>query len=105
MARTKILAKPKGNEIVLADNKTYHLAPANLNLLQNLEEEFDCSLEELTEKIAKRQAASLKKLLYVFLKENYPELTLENVGALVTVEILERVSDKVAEIIQALQED
>ena len=95
-----LLATPKGKTIKLSDGKEYTLAPFTLNTLANLEQEFDCDLEELTAKLAKRAATSFRKLLWVLLREDYPDLTLEGVGKLVE---LNQMNEVVSELTSALE--
>ena len=95
-----ILATPKGRTIKLADGKEYTLAPLTLNTLANLEEAFDCDLEELQSKLAKRGATAFRKLLWVFLRGDYPDLTLVGVGDLVE---LSQMSEVVTELTAALE--
>jgi len=96
-----ILAEVRGKTIKLADGKDYTLAPLNLNLLANLEAEFDCDLEELGAKLSTgRVATAFRKLLWLFLRDNYPELKEVDVGRLVEVSIM---TDVVAELTLALE--
>jgi len=96
---TEILATPKGKTIKLADGEDYTLAPFTLNTLANLEEEFDCDLEELQTKLTKRTATAFRKLLWVLLREEYPDLKIDGVGKLVE---LSQVSSIVEELTAAL---
>jgi len=96
-----ILATPKGKTFKLADGKEYTLSPFNLNTLANLEEAFDCELEELESKLKKHSATAFRKLLLVLLLEDYPDLTLIDVGKLVS---LDKMTDIVAELTIALGE-
>ncbi|MBA7602014.1 hypothetical protein ES703_09099 [subsurface metagenome] len=86
-----ILSTPKGNTIKLG-KKEYKLSPLNLNVLASIEEEFDCTFAELGEKLEKRQASSLLKLIYILLKDNYPDMTQDKIGGLVDLDNLEEVS-------------
>ena len=81
-----ILTTTRGRKLKLAGGKEYTLAPFNLNTLANLEEEFDCDLENLESKMSKRTATSFRKMLWVLLRENYPDISLSEVGKLVEVE-------------------
>lgn len=96
-----ILATPKGRIIKLADDKEYTLAPFNLNTLANLEEAFDCDLDKLEEKLSGRTATAFRKLLWVLLREDYPKMTLIEVGKLVQ---LDQMTDLVEELTAALGE-
>ena len=83
-----ILATPKGKAVKLSDGKTYNLSPLNLTTLANLEEEFDCDMDELGAKLvaSKRTAGAFRGLLWVLLQENYPEISKVDAGKLVEME-------------------
>lgn len=92
--------KPK--KITLSDGKEYTLSPINLNVLADIETEMGCSLNELEKKFNKSQASSLRTLLYVLLKPNHPEITPEDVGKLVSVNLISEVSEAIGEVIKEL---
>ena len=81
-----ILATAKGKKIKLADGKEYTLSPYNMNMMADLEEEFDCDLSELGDKLKGRRFTTLRRLLWVFLRENYPDMTLREAGKLVELD-------------------
>ena len=89
----KLLKKVEPRKVVLADGKEYKLGPVSLNVLANLEEEFGCGLNELSKKFGKQQASSFRLLLFVMLRENYPEITKEQAGKLVSMELIPEISN------------
>ncbi len=94
------MVTPKGKKITLADGNKNTLEHMTLNTLTNLEEEFDCDIEDIQIKMAEgRKAQVFRRLLWIFLKEGYPELTVEDVGRLVA---LDQVTGLVAELNEAL---
>lgn len=95
-----ILATPQGKVVTLSDGKQYTLSPMNLNVLANLEDVFDCNLDELQEVFSKRTTTNFRKFLKVMLQENYPELTLEDVGRLVEIS---QVSTLLSEMMEGLK--
>ena len=97
----KLLKKVESRKVVLADGKEYKLGPVNLNVLTGLEDEFGCALDELDKKFAKPRASHLRTLLYVLLKENHPEITMEKAGGLVSIDILPAVTVIINEVIVA----
>jgi len=96
-----ILAKQKGMIIKLSDGKEYQLSPFNLNILADMEEAFDCDLQEMKTVLAARTATAFRKLLHVLLAENYPELTLKDVGSLVE---MKSVNDVISSLTKSLTE-
>lgn len=83
--KTNILSTPQSKTIKLADGIEYTMKPFNLNMMEEVEDKFEESWDEL---IGKMRARVLKYLLYVCLKSDHPELTEQKVGELVTAEIL-----------------
>lgn len=96
---TDVLATPRGKLIKLADGNDYTLSPYNMNIMANLEEEFDCSLDKLGSKLTGRMFTTLRKLLWVFLRDNYPDMTLQEAGKLVE---MDQVGEILKEITSAL---
>lgn len=90
-----ILATPKGRKITLSDGKKYTLAPFSLTTLADLEEEFDCDMEELPTKLTERTATGFRKFLWVLLRGNYQDMSLHEAGKLV---LLEQVTSLIQEL-------
>ena len=90
-----ILTTAKGTKIKLADGKEYLLSPYNMNMMADLEEEFDCDLSELGDKLKGRRFTTLRRLLWVFLRENYPDMTLKEAGKLVELDQVAEVLNKI----------
>ena len=95
-----IMEEPKGRVITLSDGKDYTLAPFTLNTLATMEEEFDCDLEQLQEKLGGRTASAFRRLLWVLLHETHPELTKDQVGKLVR---LDKMGEIMAELTAAIE--
>ena len=74
-----VLGTPEKKTIKLGE-KDYQLSPLNLNVLADIEESFGCSLMKLGRELEKRQAITLRKLLFILLKEQYPNITLTEIG-------------------------
>lgn len=83
---------PKIDSIVLADGKEYKLLPFDLNMLSEVEDKFDSSFTEL---ITQGRAKVIRFILFLRLK-NYPELTEEKVGQLLTVDKMVEAYQKIA---------
>lgn len=102
--KTSILVTPKGKEITLADGKVYHLSEINLNILADLEEELEyTSRQELIDKFETQGAKSIRVLLHILLKKNHPNLTKEDVGELVTLEIMGDIQSVILDLFGAVQ--
>jgi len=99
MIQNDLMKKVEPRKVKLADGKEYKLGPINLNVLDGLEEEFNCGLGELNEKLANPRASHLKILLYVLLKQNYPDMTKEQAGKLVSMDIIPQVTAAINEVI------
>ena len=97
----ELLKEEKPRVITLADGKEYKLGPINLNVLANLEEEFNSDLGKLGQKFDKHQASSFRSLLFVLLKENHPEITKEQAGKLVSIDAMPKISELVNEVVRA----
>lgn len=96
-----LLAKPKGKIIKLSDGKDYQLSPFNLNILADMEEAFDCDLQDMKAVLSGRTATAFRKLLHVLLAENYPELSIKDVGRLVE---MKSVNDVISSLMESLTE-
>ena len=69
----------KNIDVVLGDGKTYKLGQLSILDLVYLEEKFG-SIDILFDK--QKQFTSIVHILYCILKKNYPDLKLEDLGAL-----------------------
>ncbi len=70
------------DRITLSDGKEYTLAPLNLNMLCEVEQRFET--ENPLKKIMDGKLSTIRFLLYLRLHENYPDITEEQIGKLVT---------------------
>lgn len=98
-----ILKTPKGMTIKLADGKSYELAPFNLNVLANLEEEFDCDIEDLGAKLTQHTASAFRKLLWVLLRETYPDMSVSDVGKLILLDQMRPVIEEITTALEAIK--
>ena len=94
-----ILTEAKPSVIKLADGNEYILPAMTLNVLANLEEEFGCGIGGLQEQFSGKTATTLRRFLKVLLQGNYPDMTLEEIGSLVTIDEISTLIDKVVKII------
>ena len=98
MTEENILATPKPSTITLADGKEYILPAMTLNVMANIEEELGFGIDKLQEQFITKFASTTRKVLCSLLRVNYPDMTLEKVGSLVTMEELPVIVEKVVNI-------
>ena len=95
---TNILATEKPKSIKLADGKEYILPPIDMTTLANIEKTMGFGLGKFAGKVESETMQTLRLLIYALLKENYPELTIEQSGRLVTLKEIGMLSQTIAEI-------
>lgn len=83
-ARRK-MAKNETYEVVLGDGEKYTLAILNANMMEAVEDEYDKSFADLFQNT---RVKVFKSLLLQMLKPNYPDMTMERVGTLLTTKVL-----------------
>lgn len=82
-------------QVVLGDGKKYDLAVLDVNIMEAIEEEFDQAWDEL---LAHPRAKVIKAIVFHMLKASYPDLTRDQVGALLTTKILGKVTAAIAKM-------
>lgn len=85
---TNLAQSPKIDKAILADGKEYELAPVNINILADLEDKFDIPFGEL---MGSGRIKPLRYLIYLRLKPNYPDITEEEVGKLIDINVLTKI--------------
>lgn len=90
------------NEIytIKLGEKEYELSPVNLNMLTAIEGEFGCGIGALQDQFNQKQATTLRALAWIMLKDKYPELTKEDIGAKVNLKNLKTVAEKMFTVIK-----
>jgi hypothetical protein len=88
-----ILAVEKPKIIKLADGKEYTLPIVNMTTLANIEKTMGCGGKALTEKMNTEPMNTLRLYAYAILKENYPTLSIEETGKLITLTELKEFSE------------
>lgn len=81
-------------KITLANGQEYKLRPLNLNTMSAIEEQFGLDFPVL---LQSSRMVVYRALLYQMLHDNYPDLTEERVGQLVTADLLESVAAVITE--------
>ncbi len=87
--------------VKLADGEEYTLSPLNLNTIAAIEEEFNSSFQEVSNQFwgeETKRFPVLRKLLYIFLRGNHPNLTIDRVGELVEPAQFEEVNKAIISI-------
>jgi len=93
-----ILAQEKPKTIKLADGKDYKLPPIDMTTLANLEKTMGFGLGRLASKMESETMTTMRSLIYALLKEEQPELTIDQVGHLITLKEISSISETITEI-------
>uniref|UniRef100_A0A6M3L132 Tail assembly chaperone n=1 Tax=viral metagenome TaxID=1070528 RepID=A0A6M3L132_9ZZZZ len=96
---TNILAEEKPKSLTLADGKEYAIPALNLTVLANMEATIGFGLGRLQEKMVDETASTLRLVIYALLKEADPKLELEEVGKLVTLDVMKDVSEVLSRVL------
>ena len=80
------LMNTKTDTITLADGQEYKLAPVNLNILTEVEDRFDKSISDLFS--GSVRVGVYKAFLFARIKRNYPDMTEDKLGELITDDVL-----------------
>ncbi len=81
-------------------DKDYELSEINLNMLTAIENEFSCGIGALQDQFNNKQATTMRSLAWIMLKDKYPELTKEEIGAKVNLKNLQAVTEKLFSVIK-----
>lgn len=103
MPEENILAQEQPKGIVLADGKEYTMPPLTLNTLCNLEDALGFGIDQLQTQFNTKMATTLRSFLFALLKENYPDMTLEGTGRLVTADKLKPIVDLITSTVGGLR--
>ena len=90
-----VLSTGDRKTIKLGD-KDYRLSPLNLNVLADIEEGFDCSIDKVGKMLDKKRASALRRLVHILLKQEYPDMTIEKIGGLIDLSNMAEVSEALA---------
>lgn len=98
MTEVNILAQEKPKTVKLADGKEYTLPPIDMTTLANMVRTIGFSLSKIPAKMESEDMPTIQLIIYALLKENHPELTIEQSGRLVTLKEIGQLSQTIAEI-------
>ena len=93
-----ILSTEKPKSIKLADGNEYTLPPIDMTTLANIEQTMGFGLGKFAAKMESETMTTLRALVFALLKENHPDLTLEQTGRLITIKEISELSQTIAEI-------
>ena len=95
---TNILAQEKPKTIKLSDGKDYKLPPIDLTTLANIEKTMGFGLGRLTIKLETETMTTMRALIYALLKEEQPDLKIDEVGHLITLKEMTSIASTISEI-------
>lgn len=89
------------NYTVMLGDVEYKLAPINLNVLADIEDEFGRGLESVGKLFAKKQASTIRTLLWILIKNNGVNVTItrEAVGIDVKLGDMASIAEKINQLI------
>lgn len=93
-----ILEKAKPKTIKLSDGKDYKLPPIDMTTLANIEKSMGFGLGKLQTKLEDETMTTMRALIYALLKEEQPELDIDEVGHLITLKEINSISETITEI-------
>ena len=77
----------------------YEVSTLNLNVMERLQDKWDCPMSKLTdtisERLDERGATALKFMVWAFLTDQYPELTEQEIGAMIDVHKAQEYTDAI----------
>ena len=88
----KLTQQAKLESITLADGKEYQLAPLTVNLMADLEDQFDKPISELFSGSVRMKV--LRALFFARMKPNYLDMTEQRLGDLMTSDVLADMKEK-----------
>ena len=89
-------AKPK--TLTLSDGKEYKLPPIDMTTLANIEKTMGFGLGKLQTKLENETMTTMRGLIYALLKEEQPNLDIDEVGHLITLKEMSSISSTISEI-------
>uniref|UniRef100_A0A6M3KZE6 Tail assembly chaperone n=2 Tax=viral metagenome TaxID=1070528 RepID=A0A6M3KZE6_9ZZZZ len=94
-----LLAKAEPTYLKLADGEDYEIPVLNLTTLANIEKTMGFGLARLQTKMIEETATTLRLTIYALLHETNPKLSLEEVGELVTFDVMKDVSEVLSKVL------
>ena len=98
MEEVNILTEEKPKSIKLSDGNDYKLPPIDMTTLANIEKTMGFGLGRLQTKLENETMTTMRALIYALLKEEQPELDIDKVGRLITLNEISSISGTISEI-------
>uniref|UniRef100_A0A6M3IWS7 Tail assembly chaperone n=1 Tax=viral metagenome TaxID=1070528 RepID=A0A6M3IWS7_9ZZZZ len=98
MTEVNILEEAKPKTLKLSDGKDYKLPPIDMTTLANIEKTMGFGLGRLQTKLENETMTTMRALIYALLKEEQPELDIDKVGRLITLNEISSISGTISEI-------
>ena len=94
------LLKDSQQTIKLGENE-YNLSPVNLNVLADIEDEFGYGLGDLGQAFEKKQASTMRTLLWILIKNNGVDgdISREQIGEHIDIRDVAGIAEKISELI------
>ena len=95
---TNILEETKPKTLTLSDGQEYKLPPIHMTTLANIEKTMGFGLGRLQSKLENETMTTMRSLIYALLKEEQPDLDIDDVGRLITLNEISSISGTISEI-------
>jgi hypothetical protein len=92
MEEVKLAQPPKVISITLSDGNEYQLSPLDVNMMADIEERFDKPIEQLFSPPVRIKV--LRAVFFARIKNTYPDMTEEQLGRLITDDVLISMKNK-----------
>ena len=96
--QTNLLAVAKPKTIKLSDGNEYTIPPINLTTLANIEKTMGFGFGRFASKMETEPMTTLRALVFALLKESHPDLEIEELGRLITVKEIDKISGTISEV-------
>ncbi len=77
----------------------YEVSTLNLNVMERLQDKWNCSMANLTdtigERLEKEGAKTLRFMIWAFLTDKYPDVTEQEIGAMIDVHKAQEYTDAI----------
>jgi len=96
--QTNLLAVAKPRTIKLTDGKEYTIPPINLTTLANIEKTMGFGFGRFASKMETEPMTTLRALVFALFKESHPDIEIEELGRLITIKEIDKISGTISEV-------